>query len=50
MEKLVPLTKIILTLATAVWSLTLQTPSGLAVLCVFELLILLLASCLFISL
>ena len=50
MEKLVPLTKIILTLATAVWSLTLQTPSGLAVLCVFELLILLLARCLFNSL
>ncbi|PWL47281.1 MAG: energy-coupling factor transporter transmembrane protein EcfT [Veillonellaceae bacterium] len=50
MEKLVPLTKIILTLATAVWSLTLQTPSGLAVLCVFELLILLLARRLFNSL
>lgn len=50
MEKLVPLTKIILTLATAVWSLTLQTPSGLAVLCVFELLILLLGRCLFNSL
>ena len=50
MEKLVPLTKIILTLATAVWSLTLQTPSGLAVLCVFELLILRLARCLFNSL
>ena len=47
MEKLVPLTKIILTLATAVWSLTLQTPSALAVLCVVELLILLMARRLF---
>ena len=50
MEKLVPLTKIILTLATAVWSLTLQTPSALAVLCVVELLILLMAKRLFNSL
>ena len=50
MEKLVPLTKIILTLATAVWSLTLQTPSALAVLCVVELLILLMARRLFNSL
>lgn len=50
MEKLVPLTKIILTLATAVWSLTLQTPSALAVLCVVELLILLMAGRLFNSL
>lgn len=50
MEKLVPLTKIILTLATAVWSLTLQTPSALAILCVVELLILLIARRLFNSL
>lgn len=50
MEKLVPLTKIILTLATAVWSLTLQTPSALAILCVVELLILLMARRLFNSL
>lgn len=50
MEKLVPLTKIILTLATAVWSLTLQTPSALAALCVVELLILLMARRLFNSL
>lgn len=50
MEKLVPLTKIILTLATAVWSLTLQTPSALAVLGVVELLILLMARRLFNSL
>lgn len=50
MEKLVPLTKIILTLATAVWSLTLQTPSALAVLCVVELIILLMARRLFNSL
>lgn len=41
MTKLVPITKIILTVATALWALILKQPDSLAVLCLVELLILL---------
>ena len=41
MRNLVPLTKIILTLGTAVWAIVLQKPESLLLLCLFEILILL---------
>ena len=40
MRNLVPITKILLTLGTAVWSIVLQNPVNLLILCVFEILIL----------
>ena len=36
MRNLVPITKIILTLATAVWAIVLREPTSLGILCLFE--------------
>lgn len=47
MRNLVPLTKIILTLGTAVWAIVLQKPENLLLLCLFEILILLVSGELF---
>lgn len=47
MRNLVPLTKILLTLGTAVWAIVLHKPESLLGLCVLELLILLVSSELF---
>ena len=47
MRNLVPLTKIILTLGTAVWAIVLQKPESLLLLCLFEILILLVSGELF---
>lgn len=47
MRNLVPLTKILLTLGTAVWAIVLHRPESLLYLCVLELLILLVSSELF---
>ena len=47
MRNLVPLTKILLTLGTAVWAIVLHKPESLLYLCILELLILLVSSELF---
>ena len=47
MRNLVPLTKILLTLGTAVWAIVLHRPESLLYLCVLELLILLVSGELF---
>ena len=47
MRNLVTLTKIILTLGTAVWAIVLQKPESLLLLCLFEILILLVSGELF---
>ena len=47
MRNLVPLTKILLTLGTAVWAIVLHRPESLLYLCVLELLILLISGELF---
>ena len=47
MRNLVPITKILLTLATAVWAIVLQEPVSLCVLCFFEICILLISGELF---
>ncbi len=47
MRNLVPLTKILLTLGTAVWAIVLHEPSSLIILCIFELGILLVSKELF---
>lgn len=47
MRNLVPLTKILLTLGTAVWAIILHTPESLLVLCLAEILILLVSGELF---
>lgn len=43
MRSLVPITKIILTIGTAVWALVLHEPYGLLILCGVEVVLLLLA-------
>ena len=48
MRNLVPLTKILLTLGTAVWAIIFREPFSLALLCVLELIILLVSNELFI--
>ena len=47
MRNLVPLTKILLTLGTAVWAIIFREPFSLAILCVLELIILLVSNELF---
>ena len=47
MRNLVPLTKILLTLGTAVWAIIFREPFSLALLCVLELIILLVSNELF---
>lgn len=47
MRNLVPLTKILLTLGTAVWAIVLHRPESLLYLCILELLILLVSGELF---
>lgn len=47
MRNLVPLTKIIMTFATAIWAIVLQDPTSLALLCAAELLLLLITGELF---
>lgn len=43
MRNLVPITKIILTLATAVWAIVLREPTSLGILCLFEICILIIS-------
>ena len=43
MRNLVPITKIILTLATAVWAIVLREPMSLGILCLFEICILIIS-------
>lgn len=47
MRNLVPLTKILLTLGTAVWAIVLKRPESLLALCILEVLILLISKELF---